>query len=113
MKNSSEIIKYPIGKESTTIKNVFKTLSVLDGSGLKSAISRGQITIDGDAVTKPSQRAKNGQTIRYTDMEILVYTDEEAKRKRLTQTVMTGGASYGSTVGKAGGVGSINGIGGR
>jgi len=113
MKNSSEIIKYPIGKESTTIKNVFKTLSVLDGSGVKSAISRGQITIDGDAVTKASQRVKNGQTIRYTDMEILVYTDEEAKRKRLTQTVMTGGASYGNTFGKAGGVGSMTGPGGR
>lgn len=107
MKNNSEIIKYPIGKEHTTVKNVFKILSVLDGSGLRNAISRGQITVDGEAVTRPSQRIKNGQTIRYADMEILVYTDEEVKRKRLTQTVMTGGASYGSTVGKAGGLGNF------
>ena len=113
MRSSSEIIKYPIGKESTTIKNVFKTLSVLDGAGLKSAINRGQITIDGDAVTKSSQRVKSGQTIRYTDMEILVYTDEEAKRKRLTQSLFTGGTSYGNTFGKAGGLGGMTNSGGR
>lgn len=107
MKQSNEIVKYPIAKGTTNVKNIFRQLKLLDSSSLKSAINGGRITLGGAAITSARQRVSPGQSLIYGDMEIQVYLDEDAKNKRLTQLAFTGGMSYGQTCGKAGGVGSF------
>lgn len=107
MKNETEIVRYPIAKNSTTVKNIFQQLNLLDSSGLKSAISRGRITLDGSSVASPRDRVSPGQSLTYGELEIQVYLDEQSKGKRLTQLAFTGGMSYGQTCGKAGGLGGF------
>lgn len=105
MKQNNEMVKYPIAKGTTNVKNVFRQLNLLDSSGLKSAIDRQRITLDGVVVTSARQRVSPGQSLGYGELEIQVYLDEDAKNKRLTQLAFTGGMSYGQTCGKAGGLG--------
>lgn len=75
MSNAPERFKYPIGNESTTIRNMFRILGMLEGANLRRAIDRGLITQNGTVVESGSTKVYPGQTIRFGQTEILVCAD--------------------------------------
>ena len=76
MSNSTEMFKYPIGNESTTVRNVFRILGMLEGTDLRRAIDRGLITVDDVVAESGSVRVYPGQRIRFGQTEILVCADD-------------------------------------
>lgn len=88
MKRDISAINYPITREDTTIKNIFNTLGVISDNELKVAVESGKILIDGASADSVNSKIKQGQTLKYKDLEVTVKADNTVKKQVLMNQML-------------------------
>ncbi len=113
-KQQLETLRYPLGKESTTVGGVLKKLRLSRGSALRRDIRSGVVTVNGQPVQSAWQRISPPQVLGWYEYRIELYRDEEEKRRRLaTELLRSGGFRGASSFTTRPGGGGMVGPGGR